>query len=485
MNTPTLRFLHGGKLVTLQDVAPQRTLLEVLREDMQCSGTKEGCGEGDCGACTVVIGQLQQGRLQYRAINSCIRLAHSIDGMALWTVECLSDASGALHPVQQAMLQSHATQCGFCTPGFVMSLFALYQTHPGRPPETGAVQQALAGNLCRCTGYRPIVAAAHAMYELPAQALNEADVVSKLELLAASGHDPAPQGYLAPRSLAELLELRARHPQAQLVAGCTDVGLWVTKQHRQFERIIDITRVQELRRVEDYPFHIAVGAAVPLTDAFAALVADRAQLKQFADRFAAPPVRNSATLGGNVANGSPIGDSMPLLIALGASVVLMSTRGHREMPLEDLYSGYRSLVLADDEIVAWIKVPKARTQEYTRVYKVSKRQEDDISAVCLGLQLVITDGRVTSASIGCGGVAATPMRARRTEQALLGQRWSEDSVRGAMRVLQEEFVPISDMRASAAYRTTLLANLLLRYWLDSQGQGGNAIESVTALEPQP
>jgi xanthine dehydrogenase small subunit len=270
-----------------------------------------------------------------------------------------------------------------------------------------------------------------------------------------------------------LLTARQRYPEAQLVAGCTDVGLWVTKMHRQFDRVLDLTRVAELQQVENYPHHIAIGAAVTLTDAFAALVSDRPHLAEFAHRFAGLPVRNSGTLGGNVANGSPIGDSMPLLIALGASVVLMRMDvthvAHRELALEDLYTGYRQNVMAKDEVLAWIKVPKATPHEMSRVYKVSKRFEDDISAVCLAMNLQVEDGKVRKASIGAGGVAATPVRAVKTQAALVGRPWNQNTVDHAMQALRAEFAPISDMRASATYRTAVLGNLLQRFWLESQG----------------
>jgi xanthine dehydrogenase small subunit len=272
-----------------------------------------------------------------------------------------------------------------------------------------------------------------------------------------------------PYTLAELLKLRTAHPTAQLVAGCTDAGLWVTKQHRQLDDIIDITQVAELRRIEDRPDHLLIGAAVTLADAFAALVQDRPQLHNFASRFAGLPVRNSGTLGGNVANGSPIGDSMPLLIALNAQVVLMSGRGQREMPLEALYTGYRQNVMAADEVLAFIRVPKATPEETLKVYKISKRYDDDISAVCLAIKLYIDNGVVTHVSIGAGGVAATPARAAQTEAALTGQPWTLDTVQQAMAVLRAEFSPLSDMRASASYRTEVLGNLLQRYWLESQG----------------
>ena len=497
MHIPTIRFVRHGHLVELHDVPPSRTLLELLREDLAHTGTKEGCGEGDCGACTVVLGEVGDTGLRYRAINSCIRMAHSIDGLALWTVEDLAASDGSLHPAQQAMVQCHGSQCGFCTPGFVMSLFGMYQNHTcrGRPVSRALAQEELSGNLCRCTGYRPIFDAAREMGNLPAVLLDEEQLLKQLLSIRAApeqvptgasvarlAHDqpsPAPTGYLAPQSLTALLKARADNPQAQVVAGCTDVGLWVTKMFMEFASVLDVTRVAELRRIEVYPHHLAIGAAVPLADAFAALVRSRPQLRVFATRFAGLPVRNSGTLGGNVANGSPIGDCMPLLIALGANVVLLSQRGHREMPLEALYTGYRKNVIAADEVLAWIKVPLPVADEFSRVYKISKRFDDDISAICLALSLRIEDEHVVSASIGVGGVAATPVRARQTEAVLTGQRWRPALVHDAMKTLRDEFQPISDMRASAAYRSEVLGNLLQRFWMEQQGVQAINLESFT------
>ncbi len=495
MNPQPIRFIRRGAVVTLDAVAPDRTLLEVLREDLACTGTKEGCGEGDCGACTVVLGERQGDNISYRAVNSCIRLAHSVDGMALWTVEDLSGPDGRLHPAQQAMVQCHGSQCGFCTPGFVMSLFGMYQNHiaQGQPISRALAQEELSGNLCRCTGYRPILEAACSMAEHPAVALDEDMLIKQLRQLeqgttttgATQPEKASAPTYLAPRSLAELLDTRAAYPHAQLVAGCTDVGLWVTKMHKQFATVLDVTRVAELRRIEHYPHHVAIGAAASLTDAFAALVKSRPQLKTFANRFAGLPVRNAGTLGGNVANGSPIGDSMPLLIALGTNVVLTSQRGHREMPLESLYTGYRQNVLAADEVLAWIKVPLPVANEFSRVYKISKRFDDDISAICLALNLHLDHGIVSFASIGVGGVAATPVRASRTQQVLLGQRWSRELALTAAQMLRDEFRPISDMRASAAYRSTVLGNLMQRFWLDSQGESAINLESFALQGEAP
>ncbi len=523
MTTPSrpLRFIRRGQPVTLHGVPPDRTLLEVLREDLGSTGTKEGCGEGDCGACTVVLGEARGGQVHYQAVNSCIRLAHSVDGMALWTVEDLAEdpliqpaaqAAAAkapdaphggapihLHPAQEAMVQCHGSQCGFCTPGFVMSLFGMYQKYvaPTLPAARGSLSpeaipptagtdapracqpqpitralaaEELSGNLCRCTGYRPILDAAQQMQHLAPMQVQEEILLQQMELLALAPQAPeADWAYIAPTTLPALLAARSAYPDAQIVAGATDVGLWVTKQHRRFARMLDVTRAQELRRVHEADGVLAIGAAVSLSDAFAALRQHWPQLHRFHARFAGLPVRNSGTLGGNVANGSPIGDSMPLLIALGASVVLASVRGERALPLEDLYTGYRQNVMAADELLVRIAVPLPGPGETMAAYKVSKRTDDDISAVCLVLNLAIDGGTVQRARIGAGGVAATPARARQAEAALVGQPWTAATVERAAAALQAEFQPISDMRASGAYRRTVLGSLMQRFWLESQG----------------
>ena len=496
MSPRPLHFLRRGQRVTLHDVPPDRTLLEVLREDLHCTGTKEGCGEGDCGACTVVIGERVQdtdgpAQLRYKAINSCIRLAHSIDGMALWTVEDLTQdphlhlpAGKDLHPVQESLLQCHGTQCGFCTPGFVMSMFGMYQNHAGGSQlDRQGAQEALSGNLCRCTGYRPILDAARHMATLPPATVDAPAVLQKLELLALENQAPEAQSsYQRPTSLRELLQLRAEHPQAQVVAGCTDVGLWVTKQHRRFDMVLDVTAAAELQTITHAEGQLRIGAAATLEAAFTALHSHWPQLHSFAARFAGLPVRNSGTLGGNVANGSPIGDSMPLLIALNAQVVLASVRGERRLPLEQLYTGYRQNVIAQDELLVRIDVPvpplSAGTMQHLRAYKVSKRQDDDISAVCLVMHLQVSEGIVTHASVGAGGVAATPVRAVQTEAALRGQPWTAATAHSAGRTLQAEFSPISDMRASGDYRKHLLGSLMQRFWLESQGQVGVSLQDI-------
>lgn len=485
MKENRLQFVRRGETVSLSNVPPSRTLLEVLRENLRCTAVKEGCGEGDCGACTVVLAEAVHdhgsARLRYRAINSCIRLAHSAHGQALWTAEDLAGPGGALHPCQQAMLDHHGSQCGFCTPGFVMSLFGMYQNRvlAGETVDRATAQADLSGNLCRCTGYRPILDAAQGMGALPRVTVDEAAVLAQLRAIEPPDQEPATApDYAAPTRLEALVRLRAARPQAQLVAGCTDVGLWVTKQHRDYAQVIDVTRVAELREIRRDANVCAIGAAVTLQDAFAALVADRPQLQRFAERFAGLPVRSSGSLGGNVANGSPIGDSMPLLLALDARLVLASQRGDRRVALDAFYTGYRHSVLAEDEIIAHIEVPLPTAAEHLRVYKLSKRQDDDISAVCLAVSLQVEAGSITRARIGAGGVAATPVRATETEAALQGRPWARATFEAAAELLAQEFTPLSDLRASADYRRAMLGRLLLRYWAEFDGSEPVHLEAL-------
>lgn len=487
----TVRFVWRGRGVELRDVPPTLTVLDWLREDRGARGTKEGCAEGDCGACAVVLAEPDDAapgagapaRLRWRAVNACIRFVASLDGCALFTVEDLRAPDGSLHPAQQAMVDCHGSQCGFCTPGFVMSMFALYNEHEARPVSRAQAKAALSGNLCRCTGYRPILQAAEQMSAYPPRLPDEAALAARLAALRDDRMrriESADGVTLRPARLDDLLAARRDRPDAQVLAGGTDVGLWVNKQHRRFAAILDLSGVRALQRIEPRGDGLAIGAAVRLHEAYARLVADRPQLAGFADRFASLPVRNSGTLGGNVANGSPIGDSMPLLIALGAAVELARMDGApgsgagairvRTLALEDFYLGYRRTALAADELVTHVLVPGAPdAHELLRAYKVSKRFDQDISAVCVAIRLRVVDGRVAEARIGVGGMAAVPARARATEAVLLGREWTEQAARDAADRLRAEFAPIDDLRASGAYRREVAGNLLHRFWLDSQG----------------
>jgi xanthine dehydrogenase small subunit len=468
-----VRFLLDGRPVSVSEPAPTLTVLEYLREHLRRTGTKEGCAEGDCGACTVVLGELTpDGSPRYRAINSCIRLLPSIDGKELVTVESLQGPDGSLHPVQQAMVDQHGSQCGFCTPGFVMSLFALYLE--SAQPSRERVLEALSGNLCRCTGYRPIIDAALKMGSYPTpvhwsreSARNE----SRLQALQSIRREATLKlpGWHAPRTVDELAATLSARPQAQILAGGTDVGLWVTKQLRQFDTIVYIGEIEELQRVEEHADAIRIGAAVSLTDAWAAIAAAYPQLDEMAQRFGSPPVRNSGTLCGNLANGSPIGDSMPVLIALGAELELRCGGETRRLLLEQLYLGYQRKNLRHGEFIVSVTVPKARSGQWLASYKISKRIDQDISAVCLGVALELERDTVRQVRIAFGGLAAIPSRARATERALTGRRWSREAIATAAIELATDFEPLSDLRASSRYRLEVAANLLHRFYLEHSG----------------
>lgn len=471
MSTP-IRFFYRGAVHEVADVAPTQTVLQHLREDLHCTGTKEGCAEGDCGACTVVLGSLEGGELQFKAVNSCIQFTPTLDGKALFTVEDLQQPDGALHPVQQALVECHGSQCGFCTPGFAMSLWGMYLKQDGRAPTRCQIDDALSGNLCRCTGYRPIIDAARRMGELPPVAFDRvalAETLRGLQREAGTVYGFAGQSFHAPRTLDELVAARAAHPEAVLLAGSTDVGLWVTKQMRVLADIIYLGHVAELKTVREAGGCIEIGAGVSLEDAYAAVCRHYpGELGELRQRFASLPIRNAGTLGGNVANGSPIGDSMPWLIALGSSIVLRGPEGERTLALEDFYLGYQVKDLRAGEIVAAVRVPLPRPNVVLRTYKLAKRFDQDISAVCAAFAFTLEDGIVRDARIAFGGMAATPKRAAQAEAVLRGRAWNESAVDEAMAALAGDYAPLSDMRASSNYRMKAAQNLLRRYWYETR-----------------
>jgi xanthine dehydrogenase small subunit len=469
MNTRPIRFFHRGAVVEIPAVPSTRTVLEWLREDQRCTGTKEGCAEGDCGACTVVVGELQAGALVLKPVNACIQFLPTLDGKALFTVEDLKSGD-QLHPVQQAMVDCHGSQCGFCTPGFVMSLWACYQRHQGAGtlPTRQQLADDLSGNLCRCTGYRPILDAGQRMFTAaPAARLAEAPVLAALQGLAADAPLHTAGGFHAPRTLADFAALRAAKPAAKILAGSTDMGLWVTKQFRDLGELIFIGEVAELQRVEVLEGALHIGAAASLEAAWSALAVHWPTLRDVWLRFASLPIRQAGTMGGNVANGSPIGDSAPLLMALDAAIVLRQGDRVRQMPLADFYVDYMKNRLEPGEFVQGLVVPLGGAAQ-VRGYKISKRFDCDISAVCAGLAIELDAGVVATARFAFGGMAATVRRAARAEAAVLGQPWTEATVRAAMAALAQDFKPLTDMRASAGYRLQVAQNLLQRLWLETR-----------------
>jgi len=461
-----IRFWFRGELRSVTGISPQKTVLRWLREDENALGTKEGCGEGDCGACTVVIGSLEplaSEGLRLRAVNSCLLFLPALDGKALFTIE---DLGTALHPVQRALVDLHASQCGFCTPGFAMSLWADYQERSSPPGRDEAVSL-LSGNLCRCTGYRPILEAAAAAWNYPETKLNRVPVATALESvrsLPALTYRHGGQGWDAPRTVDELCALAESQPEAQMVAGATDVGLWVTKGLRDLGNFISVAAVPELKTVRYEEGDLLLGAGLSLTDAFRVLVARHPELSVWADRFASPPVRNAGTLGGNVANGSPIGDSSPVLMALGASVVLRRGERTRELPLEKFFLGYQKTAREPGEVLVAFRLPVLPPGSSFRAWKVSKRRDQDISAVCGAFWLVQdTRGFVVEVRLAFGGMAAVPSRAGGAEGALRGRPFHREALAEAQEALDADFAPLTDGRATADYRRTVARNLLTRF----------------------
>jgi len=466
-----IRFRLDGEVVELADIDPTLTVLELLRYRLRRTGTKEGCAEGDCGACTVAIHDGDT----WKAVNSCILFAPMLDGRTLATVESL----GGRDAVQTALVESHGSQCGFCTPGIVMSLWA-HRQNAGAKTDA-ALNDALAGNLCRCTGYGPIVAAGKAMGDDAAPAPT---ALKQDEMLALSWTDPLSgktKRWFAPRTIPELAELAKDHPDAVILAGATDVGLWVTKQHRVLETVIWIGEVEDLHSLQSLDGGLRIGAGVRYAEAAPALAAIYPEIGELIRRLGSVQVRNSGTIGGNIANGSPIGDMPPALIAAGAIVALRHGSSARAMPLEDYFLAYGKQDRAPGEFVEAVYLPAPPSGRVLKVYKLSKRFDQDISAVCAAFALDLDGGKVRGARIAFGGMAATPKRASHAEAALIGQTWASPAVEAACAALTRDFTPIGDMRASAAYRMTAAKNLLRKAFIETTGDRATGVLQAEAL----
>jgi xanthine dehydrogenase small subunit len=472
-----IRFILNGEDISLSSVRPTETLLDLLRIGRHLTGTKEGCAEGDCGACTVLVGRLIDGGLHYESVNACIRFVGSLHGTHVVTVEHLAARDGTLHPVQQAMVDCHGSQCGFCTPGFVMSLYGLWLSNPR--PNRAQIEKALQGNLCRCTGYEPIVKAAEQVSRIRPSALfdplekTRSDISSRLWALqkhetitVSSGNERL----LLPGSMAGLARILASEPKATIVAGSTDVGLWVTKQMRPLNPVVFIGHLTELQAMTSGDSGLTIGAGVTYSRAFSALAVKIPAFGNLIDRIGGEQVRNMGTIGGNIANGSPIGDTPPPLIALGASVRLRSASGARSVLLEDYFIEYGKQDRRPGEFVESVVVPYPSDNSHFAVYKISKRRDEDISALCGAFHLALdAAGNVADIKIAFGGMAGTPKRARTVEAELLGKPWSEATAEAARDAFDADYQPLTDWRASAEYRRMTAKNLLTRFYLETSG----------------
>ncbi|MGI1660700.1 xanthine dehydrogenase small subunit [Palleronia sp. KMU-117] len=470
-----IAFLLNGETVKLADVPPTRTLLDWLREDRGLTGTKEGCNEGDCGACTVMVTDDSGAR----ALNACILFLPQLQGKAVRTVEGIAGPGGALHPVQQAMIEHHGSQCGFCTPGFVVSMATAHLN--GRRD----FDDQLAGNLCRCTGYAPIVRAAEAAADAPVPDWLRDDL-SSIDPEVSSGGAPAqpergadgpPPTWIAPRDAETLADWYSAHPEATLVAGATDVGLWVTKALRELRPVAFLSGIVDLSGIDVTDDSIRFGATATLTDVAEAVRPHHPDFAELIRRYGSVQVRNAATIGGNIANGSPIGDSPPALIALGATLHLRKGNARREMPLENFFLDYGKQDRQPGEFVEAVAIP--RQPDRLRCYKLSKRFDQDISAVCGCFSITVEDGMVAAARIAFGGMAGIPKRAAHVEAAITGKRWNEDTVAAAWEAWEHDFTPMSDMRASAEYRLHAARNMLTRCLLEDLG----AVTRVLEVQP--
>lgn len=471
-----IRFVLNGTNVSVPTVAASQTLLDFLRLERRLTGTKEGCAEGDCGACTVLVGRLGEAGLVYEPVNACIRFLASVNGCHVVTVEHLSGPNGRLHPVQEAMVDYNGSQCGFCTPGFVMSLYALWMQTP--EPTVGEVETALQGNLCRCTGYEPIVKAAVAVsrYGTPASDyLNTERETMATRLKALQDNQRIVSGpddnlSIIPADLDDLAECLLTYPNATIVAGATDVGLWVTKFLRNIGPAIFTGHLNEMKTVERQGSLLKIGAGASYSDCQSLLSKHLPHLIPYWGRIAGWQVRNMGTVGGNIANGSPIGDTPPALIALGAEITLRHGNARRSLPLQAFFIDYGKQDLAPGEFVESIQVPLPGPDDLDAAYKISKRRDEDISSVAVGIHMTVTDDVIRKARIAFGGMAATPRRAMAAEAALNGQRWTKENFEAAAEALASDFLPLTDWRASSEYRMLAAQNLLRRFYLEQDAQ---------------
>ena len=474
----TISFVLDGKIVEIdfnkeKYLRPTTTVLNYLRSLPDHKGTKEGCAEGDCGACTVVIAEPgDDGKMRYTPIDSCLVFLPMIHGKWLITVESLSETQCGLHPVQETMVQKFGAQCGYCTPGIIMSMFALYKNdfHPTRD----VIDDALTGNLCRCTGYRPIVEATveACVHQGMDRFTDEEDsILEQLKIIPIEtiAIQTSQQKYFQPRTLSEAMLLKVEYPEAIFITGATDIALRVTKKHEVLETIIDLSAISDLKEIIEDDDKMIIGAGVPLNRVLQKIKNAFPALHSMLSVFGSPQIRSLATFGGNLGSASPIGDTLPVLMAYNAKVILESLHGRRKVSLDVFVKGYRQTVRMPEEIIVAVKIPKLKNGSIVRSYKISKRKDLDISTVSGGFRLELgADSEVKNIKLTFGGMAEMTKHAEKTEQFLTGKIWNRENVEAAMPLIDLEFRPISDARAGEEFRRAAARNLLLKFWSESK-----------------
>ena len=466
MSSSVVKFIHNNKIMEIQDVDPNETLLNYIREKLNKTGTKEGCAEGGCGACTVVLGYLKNNKIFYQSVNACIVFLPTIHGKQLILVEDLVGKDGSLHPVQKSMVNFHGSQCGFCTPGFVMSLFSMYKNFSSFNKKI--IKSSIAGNLCRCTGYQPIINAAKSLnnknkvdqfYQTKNETIKLLKIINKKNnSLTINRID---KKYFAPQTINELKILLKKYPKSKILSGGTDLSLIVTKERKTINSIIYINSIKELNYIKKNKKYIEIGATTPLIEFESEIIKHYPDFKDILERYGSVQIRNVATIAGNIATASPIGDTLPLLLALNAKIVISNSKNDKILYLKDFFINYRKTKLKNGQFIKLIKIPLLQNNIF-KAYKISKRIDDDISAVCASFNLNIKNNIIVSISIAYGGMAAIPKKALQCEKSLLNKDLSEKNINIAQKFLEKDFNPIDDMRASSQYRMKIAKNLLFK-----------------------
>ena len=469
MITNKVQFIYENKLVELENPDPNQTILNFIRNKLKKTGTKEGCAEGGCGACTIVLGELENEKIKYKAINSCISFTPTLHGKQLIVVENLVSKNGTYHPVQEAMAKYHASQCGFCTPGFVMSIFAMSKNKQNNNKED--IKDAISGNLCRCTGYRPIIDAAKNIkkkysdefYKNSKKTINLLKKIHSKSIII----DNKNKKYFAPKTINELRTVIQKNPDSDFLSGGTDLSLKVTKDRQEIKKIINLNNIKELNFIKTKNNEIIFGSTTPLIQVEKFILKYYPDFNNILRRYGSVQIRNVGTIGGNIATASPIGDTLPLLLSLNAKIIIQTKKGNKQIFLNNFFIKYRKTKLKKGEFIKSIIIPIYKNHNF-KAYKISKRFDDDISSVCASFNLKIKDQRIQDVAIAYGGMAEIPKRAKNCENFLKNSKFSEDIFEKAKDLLKRDFNPISDMRASKQYRLEVAENLLIKFFIETK-----------------